>query len=81
MKSKRNPRSSEGKKGRVVAKRLTAPAVTSEQNAGVNPTFGGQWFVNETCGLEGEEIFEEVRVRNDSIEVVLRASEAVLIYF
>jgi len=66
---------------KVRAKRLTAPAATSEQNAGVNPTWGGQWFVNETCEIVGEEVFEDLVVGNGSVEVVLRASEAVLVYF
>lgn len=65
----------------VVAKRLTAPAATSEQNAGVAPTFGGQSFVNETCGITGAEVLENVPVVNSSVEVILKASEALLLYF
>lgn len=65
----------------VMAKRLTAPAATSEQNAGVNPTFGGQWFINETCEIGGVEVLENVAVLNGTVEVVLKSSEALLLYF
>jgi len=66
---------------KFVAKRLTAPAATSEQNAGVNPTFGGQWFINETCGIAGVELLEDVDVLDNTVEVSLKASEALLLYF
>jgi len=64
-------------RARVKAKRLTAPAATSEQNS----TFGGQWFVNETCGIVGEEVWEDVGGGVGGVEVVVGASEAVLVYF
>lgn len=65
----------------VVAKRLTAPATTSEQGAGVSPTFGGQSFVNTTCGVSGTEVLEEVTVVGGTAKVVLSASEALLLLF
>jgi hypothetical protein len=63
----------------VTAMRLTAPAATSSQNAGVAPTFAGQSFVNETCLKTGAERVESAYVDKETATFVLQASEALLV--
>ena len=46
----------------VRAKRLTAPAATTRQDRGENPTFGGQVFGNGTCRIGGKEVVETIKV-------------------
>ncbi|PMD28948.1 glycoside hydrolase family 79 protein [Hyaloscypha variabilis F] len=64
----------------VRAKRLTAPSANSRVDQGGNPSFGGQMFANETCVVEGEEVWESSDVVDGQATLVVGASEALLVY-
>ena len=64
----------------VTAKRLTAPAATSRQDQGQNPTVGGQTFANGTCTIQGSAKTETTAVSSGRATFTLAASEALLVY-
>ncbi|GAM89130.1 hypothetical protein ANO11243_071650 [Dothideomycetidae sp. 11243] len=64
----------------VTAKRLTAPASTSRQDQGQNPTLAGQTFENGTCTIQGEAMVETTSVEDGRAVFKLKASEALLVY-
>ena len=66
--------------GTLKAKRLTAPSANSRVDQGGIPTWGGQKFANETCVIEGTEVFESVAVTGNEAQVTVGASEALLVY-
>jgi hypothetical protein len=71
----------EGLSGKGVrAKRLTAPSANSRVDQGGNPSFGGQMFANETCVVEGEEVWESSDVVDGQVTLAVGASEALLVY-
>ncbi|KAK3689891.1 hypothetical protein B0T22DRAFT_374914 [Podospora appendiculata] len=65
----------------VRAKRLTAAGgATARVDQGGNPTFGGQWFTNETCVVAGTETFETAVVEGGQATFQVKATEALLVY-
>jgi hypothetical protein len=63
----------------VSVKRLTAPYSTSLTQTGAAVTFYGHSFSDSDCGIAGTEKVEWVQVESGSIQVVLAASEAILV--
>lgn len=64
----------------ATAKRLTAQSSTSRQDQGQSPTVGGQTFTDGTCVIQGTALTESITVSGGSATVVLKASEALLVY-
>lgn len=62
------------------AKRLTARSSLSRADRGDDITFGGQYWVNGTCVVGGEERFETARVENGQATFEVKAAEALLVY-
>jgi hypothetical protein len=63
----------------VSVKRLTAPYSTSLTENGAAVTFYGHSFSDSDCGIQGTEDVEWVQVQSGNIEIVVAASEGVLI--
>ena len=63
----------------VRARRLTAPAATSRQDRGGDPTFAGLGFANATCDRTGTEKGETVVVSGGKATFSVGASEALLV--
>lgn len=64
----------------IKAKRLTAASSNSRIDQGGNPSFGGQTFANGTCVMNGSETFESKSVTGGAVNIMIFASEAVLVY-
>ncbi|AEO59838.1 glycoside hydrolase family 79 protein [Thermothelomyces thermophilus ATCC 42464] len=65
---------------RVRAKRLTAASSLSRADRGNDISFGGQYWVNGTCVVGGEEVFETVEVAGGRATFDIKAAEALLVY-
>ncbi|KAL2186393.1 glycoside hydrolase family 79 protein [Thermothelomyces heterothallicus CBS 203.75] len=63
---------------RVRAKRLTAAGSLSRADRGNDISFGGQYWVNGTCVVGGEEVFETVEVAGGRATFDIKAAEALL---
>lgn len=64
----------------VTAQRLTAPAATSRQDRGQNPTVAGQTFANGTCAIQGTPVVERTAVSGGQATFTVAASEALLVF-
>ena len=64
----------------VRAKRLTAPNATSRVDAGAAVTIGGSASFASTCARNGTQTTETVNVNATTMQVIVSASEALIVY-
>ncbi|KAI0829864.1 hypothetical protein BC628DRAFT_1314531 [Trametes gibbosa] len=69
-----------GTTGTKQAKRLTAPSATSRVDQGAAVTIGGSGTFGQDCSKTGTELTEQVSVAQGSLSVVVRDTEALIVY-
>ncbi|KAM0206259.1 hypothetical protein ACHAQI_008359 [Fusarium lateritium] len=73
------------KNGNVKALRMTGPSSETviplkQTNPGLEPNIGGQYFSNRDCSMQGAQKLEKFSIQKGKLVVLLKASEALVVY-